>query len=202
MPTIILKPNSAEYADPKSDMNVRKCEMPGCTAAAEHKAPKHRGLNEYYHFCLQHVTEYNKAWNFFQGMSEKEVQDHMEKARYGERPTWQYSGDSSEEDILRNSAQQEYHFRDSAYHQKNDYNHFKTQNSGPETEALALMELEPPVTLDDIKKRYKKLAKKYHPDLNQGCKRSEDMLKHINMAYTILKLAYSEYDKLDNEHNT
>ena len=153
MPKIVLKPNSAEYAETESNGSVQKCEMPGCVAAAEHKAPKHRGLNEYYHFCLQHVREYNKAWNFFHGMSEKEVQAHMEKARYGERPTWQYSGEASEEDILRKSAEQEYHFRDPPPHRKNSNDRFIAQHSGPATEALALMGLDPPVAVGDIKKR-------------------------------------------------
>jgi curved DNA-binding protein CbpA len=31
-----------------------------------------------------------------------------------------------------------------------------------------------------------KLAKKYHPDLNGGSKKSEELLKSINQAYTYL----------------
>jgi len=61
---------------------------------------------------------------------------------------------------------------------------------------MALMGLEPPVQLQDIKTRYKELAKKHHPDLNRGCAKSEELLKQINMAYTILKLAYEKYDDL------
>ncbi len=197
MPKIVLKPNSAEYANTQAQPDQCACEMPGCPESGDHKAPKHRGLNEYYQFCILHVREYNKAWNFFYGMAEHEVQDHMNKARYGDRPTWQYSGDGTEEDILRNSANAEYHHSDSAKQEQSNAGRYSgIQHSGPEMEALALMGLEPPIDLDEIKKRYKEMAKKYHPDLNQGCKKSEEVLKHINMAYTILKLAYSEYDKL------
>jgi molecular chaperone DnaJ len=39
---------------------------------------------------------------------------------------------------------------------------------------------------DDIKKAYKKLAKKYHPDLNQGNKEYEEKFKTINEAYRVL----------------
>jgi molecular chaperone DnaJ len=41
-------------------------------------------------------------------------------------------------------------------------------------------------SLDDIKKVYRKLARKYHPDLNPGDKAAEERFKDINDAYAIL----------------
>ncbi|HSZ71310.1 MAG TPA: DnaJ domain-containing protein [Cytophagaceae bacterium] len=41
-------------------------------------------------------------------------------------------------------------------------------------------------SLDDIKKAYKTLAKKYHPDVNPGNKFYEDHFKKINAAYVVL----------------
>lgn len=41
-------------------------------------------------------------------------------------------------------------------------------------------------TNSDIKKAYKKLAKKYHPDLNPGDKAAEEKFKEINEAYEVL----------------
>lgn len=41
-------------------------------------------------------------------------------------------------------------------------------------------------TSSDIKRAYKKLAKKYHPDLNQGDKSAEEKFKEINEAYEVL----------------
>ena len=38
----------------------------------------------------------------------------------------------------------------------------------------------------DIKSAYRKLAKKYHPDLNPGDKRTETKFKDVNAAYHIL----------------
>ncbi|MBQ3892523.1 MAG: DnaJ C-terminal domain-containing protein [Desulfovibrio sp.] len=40
---------------------------------------------------------------------------------------------------------------------------------------------------DAIAKAYKKLARKYHPDLNPGDKGAEDKFKDINEAYEVLK---------------
>ena len=40
---------------------------------------------------------------------------------------------------------------------------------------------------DEIAKAFKKLARKYHPDLNPGNKESEEKFKEINEAYEVLK---------------
>ena len=39
---------------------------------------------------------------------------------------------------------------------------------------------------EDIKKAYRKLAMKYHPDRNPGNKESEERFKQINEAYAVL----------------
>jgi hypothetical protein len=53
--------------------------------------------------------------------------------------------------------------------------------------ALAVLELKWPVTLQDIKQRYKSLVKKLHPDANGGDKAAEEHLKVVNQAYSTLK---------------
>ena len=42
-------------------------------------------------------------------------------------------------------------------------------------------------TQEEIGKAYKKLARKHHPDLNQGDKKSEERFKELNEAHEVLK---------------
>ncbi len=51
-------------------------------------------------------------------------------------------------------------------------------------------------SLDSIKKTYKTLAKKYHPDVNPGSKFYEDHFKKVNAAYAVLSdpIKRQQYD--------
>ena len=48
------------------------------------------------------------------------------------------------------------------------------------------MELNTEVNWGDIRAQFKKLVKKYHPDINAGNKKYEEKLKEITLAYTFL----------------
>ncbi|MHA1143757.1 MAG: DnaJ domain-containing protein [Candidatus Helarchaeota archaeon] len=58
-----------------------------------------------------------------------------------------------------------------------------------------ILEVNPSASQEEIKKAYRILAKKYHPDLNPG-KHHEERLKLINVAYDILgdKAKREKYD--------
>src|SRR2546427_13168640 len=51
---------------------------------------------------------------------------------------------------------------------------------------------------DEIKKAFRKLARKYHPDVNPGDKKAEEKFKEINEAYEVLADADNrhKYDTL------
>ena len=59
-------------------------------------------------------------------------------------------------------------------------------------------------SMEDIKQAYHRLAKKYHPDTNQGNKKSEEKLKQITEAYNVLKDygKRAEYDYLGQQAQT
>ena len=60
------------------------------------------------------------------------------------------------------------------------------------------LEVNKNATPDEIKKAFRKLALKHHPDKNQGKKESEKKFKELNEAYEVLKdpqkkAAYDRY---------
>lgn len=174
---------------------------------ADYKAPKHRGLNDHYHFCLEHVQAYNRSWNFFEGMSDEEVLEQINRDRYGDRPTWKYATYAEAEEYIRQRSWDNFRAYEDvgpgsqSSKKDRDNNNSSAGNESTEFKAMAIMGLSPPITFPEIKKIYRQLVKKYHPDLNQGCKKAEDRLKEINMAYTVLKGAYEKYDKLVRKHS-
>jgi curved DNA-binding protein CbpA len=56
-----------------------------------------------------------------------------------------------------------------------------------------VLDLTLPVSLAEVKKQYKQLVKRHHPDANGGDKDAEERLKSINEAYATLRssLAYA-----------
>jgi hypothetical protein len=188
MPKIVLKPNSPEFQDAraKASRHTRLCDMPGCRMEATHRAPKDRSLGEYHHFCQTHVQDYNAAWDFFSGMADRDIEDHIVAALYGDRPTWRsdiYRGLDQE---LRAKIHATYIF-DEPEPQPNPH-HEPTGN--PELDALTVLGLRQPVTFAAIKTRYRELVKQYHPDSHGSTAPTQDLIKRINMAYTILKMAF------------
>lgn len=202
MPTIKLKPNSPDFVDKREKIqhvdDPHLCDYPGCRMSAEHKAPKNRDLTEYYNFCKQHAEEYNRAWDFFDGMSDTEIESHIIRSMHGDRPTWRYDTMARMEAVHR-KAWQTYNFKsdeDMEREAEHDPRNVPEKKLPAEMEAMQILGLEAPVDLATIKTRYKQLAKRFHPDHNRDDPGAEEVLKRINYAYTVLKVAYQAYEKL------
>ena len=71
------------------------CQWQGCAEPAPHRAPMGRGREgQYFQFCVAHVQQYNKTYNYFDGMSDSEVEAYQKSAATGHRPTWTVGANS------------------------------------------------------------------------------------------------------------
>src|SRR6516164_8914390 len=81
------KPSARQQAQAREAVTI--CEWPDCQNKGSHRAPKGRdNAREYWHFCLDHVREYNQSYNFFSGMNAEAVARYQKDALTGHRPTW------------------------------------------------------------------------------------------------------------------
>jgi hypothetical protein len=85
--------------------------------------------------------------------------------RSGIDPTQRFDSMANAE-AIRQKAWQTYHFTEEAP-PKSRFSDSSPVRQTAEFEALGIMGLESPVTLAEIKARYKTLVKKYHPDHNR-----------------------------------
>ncbi|MBL0690695.1 MAG: J domain-containing protein [Alphaproteobacteria bacterium] len=135
----------------------RRCDAMKCSNAGEFKAPKNRGLKDHWYFCLKHVKEYNKSWNYYKGLSDKEIEAIDFELKVGlPLKSSAKSNRSVEENI-----EQFLFFKNKKV---------KTVRSiYTETLEIAhnIFKIEQDCELENIKKEYLKLVKKYHPDKNK-----------------------------------
>lgn len=178
---------TAGIAGAAGRIDAAVCAHPTCTLAGEYRAPKSPDDLENFHwFCLEHVREYNASWNYYAGMTDGAIEAAIREDVVWRRPTWPLG--------LRPGA---IRFEDPfGLFNRDDTQDAKTaregraqmQNmTGEERRAMATLGLEAPVSLADVKLRYKVLAKTLHPDANGGDKRAEERLKSVNHAYTTLR---------------
>jgi len=157
----------------------RLCDHDGCPGMGEFSATKSAtNLRDYYWFCLDHVREYNKAWDFYKGMSTQEIEASRVSDVTWNRPSWPVGGWHT---LLENAT-----FLDGLQSFFKSGSHLPAVP--PEVQkALSILELALPLTIEVLKKQYKKLAKRHHPDLNPNDKLAEERLKDINESYQVVK---------------
>ncbi len=170
--------------------SLKMCDNVNCKDKGEYKAPKSRlNLNQYYFFCLRHIQEYNKSWDFYRGLSIDQIELSMRKDIVWDRPSWPLKGNPYNaveqlNDLLANDFslfEKEKEIRDFLKNKLIDEN-----LSNIESSSVKVLGLKMPISVDEIKKKYKKLVKIFHPDVNANNKESEKKFKEITEAYKIL----------------
>ena len=172
---MIRKPRrQSKYFAPQNENAKHICDHPGCNKAGEYRAPKDRNLREYYWFCLEHVQEYNSKWNYYGDDSFVEEDVFRQKFKFSSHIKYNFGFD----------FEGSYDFFDK-YSSANIKEQIRFTTD--EREALKLMELSyEEISVDSLKKAYKKAVKKYHPDTNKADKNLEDKFKILSTSYKTL----------------
>ncbi len=165
----------------------RRCQRPGCDQEGLYPAPQSRErLDSRYWFCLEHVRAYNQAWDYFRGMSEVEIELQRREDTVWQRPSWPFGG-------AKGAGFRAEDIRDPFGFFSDGHDEGKAgRPAGEKEKALALLNLGPDTNFNEVKARYKELAKKLHPDANGGDLEAEERLKSVNQAYSLLKSSFAQ----------
>ncbi len=181
----------------------RVCESKGCDAAGNCKAPKPYAAREvpvpgkkqksedHHWFCKRHAAEYNKTYDFFDGMTEAEIGAFQASAHYGHQKTWKLGGgpvggkNAGSPMSARTRAGRSWILDENA----------KSSGDGDagrrltrlQVRALEEMDLPKTATPKDVRAQYGKLIKRYHPDSNDGDRSMEARLDVVIKAFKALK---------------
>jgi len=143
---------------------VRTCDRVGCDAPGDRPAPKSPNSPERWYFCEAHAAEYNRNWNYFEGLSAEDAAVRESAERRGANGysrahhyAWGGPGDGS--------------------------------RSRDEMRALDVLELESDADFDAIKAAYRRLAKASHPDLAPGDAEAAKRFQAVQSAYEVLRKA-------------
>ena len=163
-------PKWGSYGADRATATVRVCDYESCNDKADHPAPKSPLSDQKWWFCKHHAAEYNKNWNFFEGMTSEEAQayargDAHESSGYNTSGVYGWGG-PSDADGLR----------------------------AVERKAFATLGLEPDAKAKEIKASYRRLAKKYHPDTGAG-EAAVKSFQAVLTAYEILKPRFEKPDR-------
>ncbi len=157
-------PRWREYGSGREAAEVRLCDRHGCNEPGNCPAPKAPNKPDRWYFCERHAGEYNRNWNYFEGLTPEEAaareaaqqvndKGFKETGHYG----WGGPGDGS--------------------------------RSRDEMRALDLLELEGDPGFDDIKAAYRRLAKANHPDARPGDAEAATRFHAVQAAYDVLRSA-------------
>ena len=162
------------------------CNWNKCKKIARFKAPLEKDNSKNYKLlCFEHIKEFNKKWNYFEGMSKGEIDFFLKSDMTWHRPTQKFNSRDSFFNILWNNA-----LNDNFEIFKNIKKNKSILNqklSKKDREAFLALNLSINSNWIAVQKKFKILVKKFHPDMNSGNRIFEEKLKSITIAYNHLK---------------
>ena len=161
------------------------CDWENCNKQGVYRAPTEKDNSRKFKLlCLEHIKIFNKKWNYFDNMSDQEIEYFVKSDLTWHKSTKSFGSSENFFNILWNNALEDKLniFKSSGFKEFK-----KTKLTSNDQDALDLMELKYDAKWEEIQKRFKNLVKKYHPDKNSGSKKYEDKLKKITLAYSQLK---------------
>ena len=165
------------------------CDWNNCLEEGLYKAPVEKDNSKKYRMlCLNHVKEFNKNWNYFEGMDDDQIYKFMKSDITWHKPTLSFSSSENFFKILWNNALKDdlkkYKFNGHFDHME------KFKFNSNDIKAFSILGIAIGMKWERVREKFKKLVKKFHPDMNAGNKKYEDKLKIITLAYTQLKNTY------------
>ncbi len=162
------------------------CDWNNCNNIGQYRAPIERDNSKKYRLlCLKHIKEFNKNWNYFEKMNDEEILEFIKSDMTWHKPTQNFSAQDNFFKILWNNA-----LKESLNKNGIDKNYTKIAQlnfSNKDLKAFDILGLDVTINWENIRSKFKKLVKKFHPDMNSGNRKFEEKLKVITLAYTQLK---------------
>ena len=169
------------------------CDWNNCEKPGEYRAPIEKDNSKKYRLlCLEHVKEFNKNWNYFTGMTDGQIYNFLKSDLTWHKPTQSFSSSDNFFKVLWNNTLNDDNFSN-RFDKNNGIQSFSFDQN--DIKAFGILGISVGLKWEKVQEKFKKLVKKFHPDMNAGNKKFEDKLKVITLAYTQLKNTYR--DKID-----
>ena len=168
------------------------CDWKNCSKIGSYKAPMEKDNSKVYRWlCLDHIKEFNKSWDYFNGMTENQIFEFIKSDMTWHKPTQSFgSPDNFFKILWKDVLSKDKNF---IRNKLNMEDNVKLKNfNNKDIAAFKILELEIGVIWPKIQNKFKTLVKKFHPDMNSGNKIYENKLKNITLAYSQLKMTYKE----------
>ena len=181
----------------------RLCDVKGCELIGKYRAPKSpKNVDEFNWFCLKHVKEYNRKWNFFEGHSQQDLENQFKADSVWERKTSPLNSDVNKDKIqaegkawARLGLEDPYDlFSNKKNPNLTPKKIFSRRLPASERKALDILGAGDTATKSELRKIYKEMVKDLHPDRNSGSRADEDRLSEVVWAWDQIKSSKSFKD--------